>query len=154
MSRRGGEQAPEHCPAGRLILRNGRAAELRRTPGRFDSDPLLPNQASVRGITGRGARSVRPLQGDDMSTAQSVNGGAASGGTVAGPARRSIGLALVVIAMAQLMVVLDATIVNVALPDIQRALGFSGSGLEWVVNAYTLTFGGLLLLGGRAGDIL
>jgi EmrB/QacA subfamily drug resistance transporter len=89
-----------------------------------------------------------------MSTAQSVNGGAASGGTVAGPAHRSLGLALVVIAMAQLMVVLDATIVNVALPDIQRALGFSGSGLEWVVNAYTLTFGGLLLLGGRAGDIL
>src|SRR5207247_3101709 len=42
----------------------------------------------------------------------------------------------------------------VALPDIQRALGFSGSGLEWVVNAYALTFGGLLLLGGRAGDRL
>jgi MFS family permease len=52
------------------------------------------------------------------------------------------------------MVVLDATIVNVALPDIQKALGFSGTGLQWVVNAYALTFGGLLLLGGRAGDIL
>jgi EmrB/QacA subfamily drug resistance transporter len=52
------------------------------------------------------------------------------------------------------MVVLDSTIVNVALPPMQRALGFSGSGLEWVVNAYALTFGGLLLLGGRAGDIL
>jgi EmrB/QacA subfamily drug resistance transporter len=52
------------------------------------------------------------------------------------------------------MVVLDATILNVALPHIQRALGFSGSGLEWVVNAYAVTFGGLLLLGGRAGDIL
>jgi EmrB/QacA subfamily drug resistance transporter len=60
----------------------------------------------------------------------------------------------VVIATAQLMVVLDATIVNVALPHIQTALGFSDSGLEWVVNAYALTFGGLLLLGGRAGDIL
>jgi len=48
------------------------------------------------------------------------------------------------------MVVLDATIVNVALPDVQRALGFSGTGLEWVVNAYALTFGGLLLLGGLA----
>ena len=59
-----------------------------------------------------------------------------------------------VIAAAQLMVVLDATIVNVALPHIQHALGFSDSGLEWVVNAYALTFGGLLLLGGRAGDIL
>src|SRR5919108_1575010 len=64
------------------------------------------------------------------------------------------GLALVVIASAQLMVVLDATIVNTALPHIQRALGFSGSGLEWVVNAYAVTFGGLLLLGGRAGDRL
>ena len=52
------------------------------------------------------------------------------------------------------MVVLDATIVNVALPHIQRALGFSGTNLEWVVNAYALTFGGLLLLGGRAGDRL
>jgi EmrB/QacA subfamily drug resistance transporter len=50
--------------------------------------------------------------------------------------------------------VLDATIVNVALPHIQRALGFSGSNLEWVVNAYALAFGGLLLLGGRAGDLL
>ena len=68
--------------------------------------------------------------------------------------KRSLGLALLVIATAQLMVVLDATIVNVALPHIQQALGFSGSGLEWVVNAYAVTFGGLLLLGGRAGDIL
>jgi EmrB/QacA subfamily drug resistance transporter len=78
-------------------------------------------------------------------------------GTQAGPAapaHRHLGLALVVIAAAQLMVVLDATIVNVSLPHIQQALGFSGSGLEWVVNAYALTFGGLLLLGGRAGDIL
>src|ERR1700746_2589863 len=69
-------------------------------------------------------------------------------------AHRHLGLALVVIAAAQLMVVLDATIVNVALPHIQRALGFSGSGLEWVVNAYALTFGGLLLLRGRGGDPL
>jgi EmrB/QacA subfamily drug resistance transporter len=74
-------------------------------------------------------------------------------GRVGQPPRR-LGLALVVIAAAQLMVVLDATIVNVALPHIQTALGFSGSGLEWVVNAYALTFGGFLLLGGRAGDIL
>ena len=67
---------------------------------------------------------------------------------------RRLGVALLVIATAQLMVVLDATIVNVALPRIQVALGFSGSGLEWVVNAYALAFGGLLLLGGRAGDLL
>ncbi len=77
-----------------------------------------------------------------------------SPGRTASSSQRHLGLALVVIAAAQLMVVLDATIVNVALPHIQTALGFSGSGLEWVVNAYALTFGGLLLLGGRAGDIL
>ena len=71
-----------------------------------------------------------------------------------GGGQRHLGLALIVIATAQLMVVLDATIVNVALPHIQQALGFSGTGLEWVVNAYALTFGGLLLLGGRAGDLL
>ncbi len=66
---------------------------------------------------------------------------------------RNLGLALLVIAAAQLMVVLDATIVNIALPSIQRALQFSATGLEWVINAYALTFGGLLLLGGRAGDL-
>jgi MFS family permease len=79
---------------------------------------------------------------------------AASPGATAGGGNRRLGLALLVIATAQLMVVLDGTIVNVALPHIQRALGFSGTGLEWVVNAYAITFGGLLLLGGRAGDIL
>src|SRR5581483_10423529 len=95
-------------------------------------------------------------QGDRMSSAQSVTGasGRAAPGATAAGTPRYLGLALVVIATAQLMVVLDATIVNVALPDIQKALGFSGSGLEWVVNAYALTFGGFLLLGGRAGDLL
>ena len=85
---------------------------------------------------------------------QSVPGRAASRGATTGGGNPRLGLALVVIATAQLMVVLDATIVNVALPHIQQALGFSGSGLEWVVNAYAITFGGLLLLGGRASDIL
>src|SRR5260370_23251122 len=69
------------------------------------------------------------------------------------PLPRNLGLALAVIAAAQLMVVLDATIVNIALPSIQRALRFTPTGLEWVINAYALTFGGLLLLGGRAGDL-
>jgi EmrB/QacA subfamily drug resistance transporter len=78
---------------------------------------------------------------------------AAGSGNI-GHSGRRLGLALAVIATAQLMVVLDASIVNVALPHIQRALGFSGTGLEWVVNAYALAFGGLLLLGGRAGDLL
>jgi EmrB/QacA subfamily drug resistance transporter len=63
-------------------------------------------------------------------------------------------LALAVLAVAQFMVVLDVTIVNVALPAIQTDLGFSADGLQWVVNAYTLAFGGLLLLGGRAADLL
>jgi len=61
--------------------------------------------------------------------------------------------ALAVLAVAQFMVVLDASIVNVALPSIQTDLGFSESGLQWVVNAYTLMFGGFLLLGGRAADL-
>ena len=61
---------------------------------------------------------------------------------------------LVIACLAQFMVVLDATVVNVALPSIQRGLHFSPSSLPWVVNAYTLVFGGFLLLGGRAGDLL
>ncbi len=60
---------------------------------------------------------------------------------------------LFVILTAQLMVVLDTTIVNVALPHIQESLGFSTGGLSWVINAYILTFGGFLLLGARAGDL-
>src|SRR5260370_24457658 len=68
-------------------------------------------------------------------------------------APRNLNLALAVIALAQLMVVLDTAIVNVALPSIQRALHFNPTDLEWVVNAYTIAFGGLLLLGGRTGDL-
>lgn len=67
---------------------------------------------------------------------------------------RGKNITLAVIAATQLMVVLDATIVNIALPGIKDALNFSTTDLSWVINAYTLTFGGLLLLGGRAGDIL
>jgi EmrB/QacA subfamily drug resistance transporter/deazaflavin-dependent oxidoreductase (nitroreductase family) len=66
---------------------------------------------------------------------------------------RNLNLALIVIALAQLMVVLDVAIVNVALPSIQRELHFAATDLEWVVNAYAIAFGGLLLLGGRAGDL-
>ncbi|MFC1412426.1 MFS transporter [Streptacidiphilus sp. N1-12] len=64
------------------------------------------------------------------------------------------GLALALILACQLMVVLDATVVSIALPGIQRTLHFSAAGLSWVQNIYLLVFGGLLLLGGRAGDIL
>src|SRR3954453_13606380 len=63
-------------------------------------------------------------------------------------------LALYVLCAGMLMIVLDITIVNVALPSIQDDLGFSQSNLAWVVNAYLVPFGGLLLLAGRLGDLL
>src|ERR671923_1876676 len=67
---------------------------------------------------------------------------------------RSRWLALVVLCAGMLMIILDQTIVNVALPSIQDDLGFSQSSLAWVVNAYLITFGGLLLLAGRLGDLI
>jgi EmrB/QacA subfamily drug resistance transporter len=63
-------------------------------------------------------------------------------------------LVLVLVCLAQFMVILDATVVNVALPSIQKDLGMSEADLQWVVNSYTLIFGGFLLLGGRAGDLI
>src|SRR2546421_3632646 len=62
-------------------------------------------------------------------------------------------LALIILCLGALMIVLDTTIVNVALPSIREALGFSETSLAWVVNAYLLTYGGFLLLGGRLGDL-
>ena len=73
-------------------------------------------------------------------------------GVAAGPARRW--WILGVVGLAQLMVVLDATIVNIALPSAQHALGFSNADRQWVVTAYSLAFGGLLLLGGRLSDLV
>jgi EmrB/QacA subfamily drug resistance transporter len=102
--------------------------------------PDIGQQAALNGSAARGV----------STTAASVAASPSTGSA----APRRLGLALAVIATAQLMIVLDATIVNVALPHIQTALGFSGTSLEWVVNAYALTFGGLLLLGGRSGDLL
>src|SRR3954452_11211777 len=63
-------------------------------------------------------------------------------------------IVLVLVCLAQFMVVLDATITNVALPSIKVDLGMSDADLQWIVNAYTLMFGGFLLLGGRAGDLV
>src|ERR671925_2298166 len=63
-------------------------------------------------------------------------------------------VALVVLCVGMLMIILDGTIVNVALPSIQSDLGFSQSSLAWVVNAYLIAFGGLLLLAGRLGDLV
>jgi len=104
--------------------------------------------------SGAGSAPDLPGYAPGTGSAQSGTWRAAAPAATAGGGSGRLGLALLVIATAQLMVVLDGTIVNVALPHIQQALGFSGSGLEWVVNAYAVTFGGLLLLGGRAGDIL
>src|SRR5687767_16000870 len=79
-----------------------------------------------------------------MSSIQSPAGGASS--------RRWLALAL--IAAAQFMVIMDTSIIGVALPQIQRELGFSPEDLSWVFNAYVVAFGGLLLLGGRLSDLL
>jgi len=65
--------------------------------------------------------------------------------------KRRSDLLLVTVCLAQFMVILDVAIVNVALPSIRDGVGFSATGLQWVVNAYTLTFAGFLMLGGRAG---
>src|SRR3954470_23587105 len=70
------------------------------------------------------------------------------------PTDRSRWAALYVLCAGMLMIVIDATIVNVALPSIQDDLGFSQSNLAWVVNAYLIAFGGLLLLAGRVGDLI
>src|SRR5271156_1693102 len=95
-----------------------------------------------------------------MSTIETQSGEATRSGS---PARRAVAdlssqrgknLALMLLAMTQFVVVIDASIVNVALPSIGAHLHFSRDDLSWVVNAYTLTFGGFLLLGGRLADLL
>src|SRR5580693_5522279 len=92
---------------------------------------------------------------DDDLPGRTPRGARAGGERTAKPQRAApmIG-ALVLLATVQLMVVLDTTIVNVALPTIQTSVGFSASSIAWVVNGYALTFGALLLLGGRSGDLL
>ncbi len=98
------------------------------------------------------ALNIRPQPSGSIHMSTEVSTASDTDRKITAPPR-NLGLALAVIAAAQLMVVLDATIVNIALPSIQRALQFTPTGLEWVINAYALTFGGLLLLGGRAGDL-
>jgi EmrB/QacA subfamily drug resistance transporter len=75
-------------------------------------------------------------------------------GTAQAPNDRARWIALIVLCVGMLMIILDMTIVNVALPSIQHDLGFTQSNLAWVVNAYLITFGGLLLLAGRLGDLV
>ncbi|WP_105973709.1 MFS transporter [Streptomyces geranii] len=90
------------------------------------------------------------MPSDSATVTSSVHSGTDTGGP---GGRRHLGLALVVIAAAQLMLILDATITNIALPAIQTELDVSDANLAWIVNSYALAFGGLLLLGGRAGDL-
>src|SRR5688572_26722764 len=73
---------------------------------------------------------------------------------VTSPISSSRWVALVILCVGMLMIVLDQTVVNVALPSIQKDLGFSQAGLAWVVNAYLIAFGGFLLLAGRLGDLV
>src|ERR1700693_3769164 len=68
--------------------------------------------------------------------------------------KNASGLSLMILCTGFLLIVVDMTIVNVALPSIQRDMGFSQSGLAWVINAYLIAFGGFLLLAGRLGDLL
>src|ERR1700683_1306857 len=70
------------------------------------------------------------------------------------PPNKHLTATLILCCLAQFMVILDVSVVNVALPSIHRTLGFSESGLQWVINAYTVTFAGFLLLGGRAADLI
>ena len=79
---------------------------------------------------------------------------AAPASVATAPARRSPAIVLAVILVTQLMVILDGTVVTIAMPKIQHSLGFSPTALSWVQTAYALAFGGLMLLGARAGDML
>jgi EmrB/QacA subfamily drug resistance transporter len=112
------------------MMTDTRAAELERRGAPSPADGV-----SVREL----ASATGPASADDR-------------GRAARPANPW--LVLVVACLAQFMVVLDLTVVNVALPSVQRGLHFSAANLQWVVNGYTLMFGGLLLLGGRAADLL
>ncbi|XMN07521.1 MFS transporter [Streptomyces griseobrunneus] len=89
----------------------------------------------------------------DRTEAAPPGTGTPPGSAAPAPSGDKLGLALAVIAAAQLMLVLDNTIVAVALPSMQNALGLSDANLGWVITAYALAFGGLLLAGGRAGDL-
>ncbi len=110
-------------------------------------------------VAGGGGRDGRPVREEEPSGSQSIHGEERSSNSAspAAPSARSERrrwIALAVLCLGQLMMVLDATIVNVALPSIQRDLHFSQGNLTWVIDAYLITFGGFLLLAGRMGDLV
>src|SRR3989440_11551021 len=102
------------------------------------------NAAEPSSAGSRGPGQVHPRRAPSMNPVTSTRA----------LARRNSNGLLVLVCLAQYMVILDVSIVNVALPAIRGDLGFSTTGLQWVVNAYTLTFAGFLMLGGRASDLL
>jgi EmrB/QacA subfamily drug resistance transporter len=109
-----------------------RLAAPRRAPATIPAEPVRESAAGP-------AESVR----ESATTQHDATAG-----------NRRLGVTLAIVLFAQLMIILDMTVVNIALPSIAHGLQLSAAGLSWVMNAYSLTFGGLLLLGGRTGDIL
>ena len=122
-----------------------------------DIDPQggRPDHPARRARTRAGLLDPARELGTHMSDELKIDDGAARDDAVATPPKghQRLGLALVLISIAQLMVVLDATIANIALPFIGKDLDISGTNLTWIVTGYSLVFGGLLLLGGRLADL-
>src|SRR5919201_4470682 len=127
----------------------------RRVHGDLSREDVHPGRSADRRLCGRSDRlSAVRTASTSLARHQRVPRPPVHAGWMEVRRRMTMaGLALFLIALAQLMVVLDTAVVNIALPSIQRALHFTPTGLEWVVNRYALAFGGLLLLGGRAGDL-
>jgi EmrB/QacA subfamily drug resistance transporter len=113
-----------------------------------DEPPLLPPHPATATVLARTATSVRMAVSGVLLMGRAP---VVLAGSEAHPTRRSTWL-LVVCCVAQFMVILDLSIVNVALPSIQSSLGFSAPELQWIVDAYSITFAGFLMLGGRAAD--
>src|SRR4030095_1693736 len=127
-----------------------RPAPRRRHPD--EDDPPAPlTGAETAGLPPRPTYPKGAAMSSVDARPKAAQGAPVERTVAAAPRRRWFALA--VLAAAQFMVFLDETVVNLALPSIKDALGFSQAGLAWVVNAYMLTFGGLLLLGGRVADL-
>src|SRR6266566_3722787 len=128
----------------------------RRRQDGIDVPSLRPRDRITRQHGGILSSSHAPHGADGARGVNGVNGDRSRDGLPGSPRRGSgrPGIALAIMLSAQLMIILDMTVVNIALPHIQADLHYSATSLSWVLNGYTLTSGGLLLLGGRAGDIL
>ena len=164
IARRDGRQSPQRIGSGGAHLaEQAYAAELvhaERVRASGQGAPReLPTrtQGAVRALRAiRGTRGQRPAAGDALPASAPAAGDAPAAGAPEPQSRseRRRWLALAVLCLGQLMMVLDATIVNVALPSIQHDLHFTQCNLTWVMNGYLITFGGLLLLAGRLGDLV